>query len=127
MEVLKFYSIIGFSWLLVWLYRLKFREDINISIFNTGEHITWIYLHIITYVSAGYLINIDQQIIVFIIYLLFEIFEYIGKRNSINFLNNTLDLENYKILIHDIIMNLSAQIIGLALSERLQIIIKRII
>ena len=124
MNCLQFYSMTGGVWFSMWLYRIKKGEDIKFLYFDTSKHNTWIYLHIIMYILAGYIVNIKEQKLVCLFYIIFEVFEYVGKRVNVGYLNNTLNLPNRYIIIHDITMNLAAQIVGLALSERLQIIIK---
>ena len=124
MRATKFYSLFGSGWLLIWFYRLITKQDINLRILNTATHKTWIQLHIFMYFLAGYKVQLKDQKKVFLIYFLFEMIEYSGKKIGIPYLNNTLDLPNHQIVIHDIIMNASCQLVGLALSERLQILIK---
>ena len=125
MNYLHFFTLVGLSWFLIWLYRITTGTDIKFLCFDTSKHITWIYLHVIIYILAGYIVNIEQQKLVFLVYVIFEVVEYVGKRVGVGYLNNTLDLPNAYIVIHDIILNMAAQIVGLALSERLQILIKR--
>lgn len=67
--------------------------------------------------------QIERPKKVVLVYLIFEVFEYVAKSVGIGYLNNTLNLQNGYIVIHDIIMNIAAQIVGLALSQWLQIII----
>lgn len=69
------------------------------------------------------MVKLKDQKKVVLVYLFFEIFEYFGKSRGIGYLNNTLNLPNGYIVIHDTIMNIAAQTVGLALSQRLQIII----
>ena len=123
---ISFYAFTGtilVCWLVLWLIRLFLGHDITFLGLNTSDHRTWIYLHVIIYSTAGFIVRLDHQKYICTSFILFELCEYLGCKYGISYLNNTLDLPNNLIPIHDIIMNLAAQFVGLALSERLQLLL----
>tara|TARA_A100001011_G_scaffold399281_2_gene507210 strand:+ start:3310 stop:3666 length:357 start_codon:yes stop_codon:yes gene_type:complete len=110
-----------YIWLLSGIF--IFLSLLLIRLYGYTLHITknkyfWIILHILWFAWGGAILPLNFQPLLFIFSIVFEIFEIIGCSYTKHLCSN-LNPNKIKVMFHDIIMNLSAQIVGISLSGRL--------
>ena len=101
------------------LFSLLFIRLLGYTLSFTKNKYFWIVLHIIWFSWGGFILPLKYQLYLFIFSIVFELFELISCLHFTKELCSNLHPTNTSlVMIHDIIMNLSAQIMGLSLSGR---------
>ena len=104
--------------------RIVMQKELKIGSLGTANPSVWLYLHVFYFIIGGYFVDLSQQWHIICITLLFELLElsvyYAQKTTKTNlFMGSSLSKNPYKVSMHNIIMNISSQIVGLSLSNRL--------
>jgi hypothetical protein len=77
----------------------------------------WCLLHVFWFAWGGAILSFNEQIFLIVFSVLFEMFEFIGCTWCTHLCSNLFP-NRYKVVLHDVMMNLCAQIVGVCLSGR---------
>ncbi len=107
-----------FTGILIFLTLLLVRL-FGFTIWFTQSKYFWIILHVLWFMWGGFILPMNYQLFLLFFSIIFEALEIVGCSYTKHLCSNLHPTNKKKVMIHDIIMNLSAQIVGISLSGRL--------